>query len=243
MNLPGVKVYADATAVAHALAETFVAAGQEAIARSGSFHVALSGGSTPRTAYELLALEPDRDALSWSDVFVYFGDERCVGPDDEQSNYRMARTAFLDEVPIPKPNVHRMRGEIDPAQAAAEYAGVLRDDLGTPPVFDLVLLGLGPDGHTASLFPGSPPDEDAGSLVRAVYSQSQSMWRITVTSDVINAARRVVFAVEGTPKASILATVLQGPREPEKYPAQIVAPTSGRLEWLIDRAAAAMLHD
>jgi 6-phosphogluconolactonase len=243
MNLPGVKVYPDATAVAHALAETCVAAGQEAIARSGSFHVALSGGSTPRAAYELLALDPDRDALSWSDVFVYFGDERCVGPDDEQSNYRMARTAFLDEVPIPKPNVHRMRGEIDPAQAAAEYAGVLRDDLGAPPAFDLVLLGLGPDGHTASLFPGSPPDRDSDSLVRAVYSESQSMWRITVTPEVINAARRVVFAVEGTPKASILATVLQGPREPEKYPAQIVAPKSGRLEWLIDRAAAALLHD
>ncbi len=103
MNLPGVKVYADAGAVARALADTIVSAGEEAIARNGSFHLALSGGSTPRAAYERLALDPDRDELSWSDVFVYFGDERCVGPDDEQSNYRMARTAFLDEVPIPKP--------------------------------------------------------------------------------------------------------------------------------------------
>jgi 6-phosphogluconolactonase len=243
MTLPGVRVYADGAAVARALADTIVSAGQEAIARSGSFHLALSGGNTPRAAYELLAADPDRDALSWSDVFVYFGDERCVPPDDEQSNYRMARTAFLDEVGIPAANVHRMRGEIDPKQAAAEYADALRDDLGTVPHFDLLLLGLGPDGHTASLFPGSPPDEDSQALVRAVYSTSQSQWRITVTPDVINAARRVVFAVEGTSKATILATVLEGPREPEKYPAQIVAPQSGRLEWLVDRAAAAALHE
>jgi 6-phosphogluconolactonase len=243
MTVPGVRVYEDAAAVAHALAETIVRAGQEAIARNGSFHVALSGGTTPRTAYELLARDPDSDELSWSDVFVYFGDERCVPPDDEESNYRMARTAFLDDVGIPQANVHRMRGEIDPKQAAAEYANVLRDDLSTRPHFDLLLLGLGPDGHTASLFPGSPPDEDSQALVRAVYSKSQSMWRITVTPEVINAARRVVFAVEGTSKAPILATVLQGPRDPEKYPAQIVAPQPGKLEWLVDRAAAAMLRE
>jgi 6-phosphogluconolactonase len=243
MTIPGVRIYDDASAVARALADTIVAAGQEAIARNGSFHLALSGGNTPRTAYELLAQNPDDDALSWSDVFVYFGDERCVPPDDDQSNYRMARIAFLDEVGIPAANVHRMRGEIDPKEAAADYADVLREDLGRLPHFDLLLLGLGPDGHTASLFPGSPPDEDSQSLVRAVYSQSQSQWRITVTPDVINASRRVVFAVEGASKASILATVLQGPREPEKYPAQIVAPQSGRLEWLVDRAAAATLRE
>jgi 6-phosphogluconolactonase len=243
MNLPGVKIYADAAAVSRALADTILAAGEQAIARNGAFRIALSGGNTPRAAYELLALEPDCDALSWSDVFVYFGDERCVGPDDEQSNYRMARKAFLDAVHIPAPNVHRMRGEIEPALAAAEYAEALREDLGTPPQLDLVLLGLGPDGHTASLFPGSPPDEDSQALVRAVYSQSQSMWRITMTPETINAARRVVFAVEGTSKAAILATVLQGPRDPERYPAQIVAPQSGNLEWLIDTGAAEMLRD
>ncbi len=224
MNVPGVQVFDDAAGVARALADTMLAAGQEAIARNGAFRIALSGGTTPRAAYELLALEPDRDALSWSDVFVYFGDERCVPPDDEQSNYRMARNAFLDRVSIPPSNVHRMRGEIDPTQAAIEYAHSLRDDMGTPPQFDLILLGLGPDGHTASLFPGSPPDEDARALVRAVYSKSQSQWRITITPEVINAARKVVFAAEGTSKAAVLKAVLQGPRDPEKYPAQIVAP-------------------
>ena len=150
MTVPGVRVYDDAAAVAHALADTFITAGQEAIARSGSFHVALSGGTTPRAAYELLESHPDIGELSWSDVFVYFGDERCVPPDDEESNYRMARRAFLDDVGIPHSNVHRMRGEIDPKQAAAEYADTLRDDLGTVPHFDLLLLGLGPDGHTRS---------------------------------------------------------------------------------------------
>lgn len=237
MNVPGVQVFDDAAGVARALADTILAAGQEAIARNGAFRIALSGGTTPRAAYELLALDPDRDALSWSDVFVYFGDERCVPPDDEQSNYRMARNAFLDRVSIPPSNVHRMRGEIDPTQAAIEYARSLRDDMGTPPQFDLILLGLGPDGHTASLFPGSPPDEDAQALVRAVYSKSQSQWRITITPEVINAARKVVFAAEGTAKAAVLKTVLQGPRDPEKYPAQVVAPNSGNLDWLVDKAA------
>jgi 6-phosphogluconolactonase len=176
-------------------------------------------------------------------VFVYFGDERCVPPDDEQSNYRMAKKAFLDAVAIPPANVHRIRGEIDPATAAADYASILRTDLGERPRFDLVLLGLGPDGHTASLFPGSPPTTDDAALVRAVYAPSQAMWRVTVTPEVINAARTVVFAVEGAEKAAILATVLEGPHDPTTYPAQIVAPEPGRLVWLVDRLAAGTLHE
>ena len=237
-----VQIFSDAAAVAGALAETFVDVGQAAMTDRGAFRVALSGGNTPRAAYQLLAQPPRAEMLSWSDVFVYFGDERCVPPGDEQSNYLMARKTFLDAVPIPHANVHRIRGEIDPATAAAEYAEILRTDLGDPPVFDLVLLGLGPDGHTASLFPGTPPQTDENALVRAVYAESQAMWRVTITPTVINAARRVVFAVEGSGKAAILATVLEGERDPTKYPAQIVDPTSGRLTWLIDTLAAGMLH-
>ncbi|MGA8533702.1 MAG: 6-phosphogluconolactonase [Candidatus Tumulicola sp.] len=236
------KVFPDAPAVADALAELFIDTAQTAMADRGAFRVALSGGNTPRAAYELLATESFGGQLSWSDIFVYFGDERCVPPDDEQSNYRMARKAFLDAEPIPPRNVHRIRGEIDPTAAAAEYAQILRTDMGDLPHFDLVLLGLGPDGHTASLFPGSPPDTDDDALVRGVYSESQSMWRVTVTPKVINAARTVAFAVEGVEKTAILATVLQGPRDPTKYPAQIVAPKSGRLVWLVDELAAGMLH-
>ena len=235
------QVYRDADALSRALAELFVATGRMAAAERGGFHVALSGGNTPRAAYELLAREPLRDELSWSDVFVYFGDERCVPPDDEQSNYLMARRAFLDAVGIPHANVHRIHGEADPGHAANEYASILRTDLGNAPQFDLVLLGLGPDGHTASLFPGTPPDSGDDSLVKAIYAQSQMMWRVTITPKVINLARTVAFAVAGAEKADILATVYQGPVDPVKYPAQIVDPASGRLVWLVDELAAGML--
>jgi 6-phosphogluconolactonase len=235
------QVYSDAGAVAEALALRFVEAGCVAIAERGAFNVALSGGNTPRAAYRRLASDPLREQLPWENVFVYFGDERCVPPDDERSNYRMAREAFLDAVPLPEENVYRIRGELDPGIAANEYASLLRTELGQTPRFDLVLLGLGEDGHTASLFPGTPPDVDDNVVVRAVYAQSQAMWRVTLTPQVINAAAGVVFAVEGAAKASILAAVYEGPRDTTKYPAQIVAPASGNLTWLVDETAASAL--
>jgi len=240
-NRGEIQVYRDSAAVAQALADLFVATGRMAMADRGVFTVVLSGGRTPRAAYELLGGDPLRTELSWSDVFIYFGDERCVPPIDEQSNYRMASKAFLDSVGIPPANVNRIRGEIDPGQAANEYASVLRAALGNAPQLDLVLLGLGSDGHTASLFPGTPPESDDGSLVRAVYADSQAMWRVTVTPEIINRARTVVFAVEGVDKAQILAEVYEGPVDTTKYPAQVVAPKSGRLIWLVDELAAGML--
>jgi 6-phosphogluconolactonase len=242
--MPGrgeLQTYRDSQAVARALADLFVDYGRMAMAERGAFYVALSGGNTPRAAYELLAEDSLRDELSWSDVFIYFGDERCVPPDDEQSNYRMAQRAFLDAVGVPHANVHRIRGEADPGEAANEYASILRTDLGNAPQFDLVMLGLGPDGHTASLFPGTPPETDDDALVRAVYAPSQMSWRVTVTPKVINLAGTVAFAVEGPEKAPILAAVYEGPVDPVKYPAQIVHPASGRLIWLVDEFAAGML--
>jgi 6-phosphogluconolactonase len=243
MNTRGeLRIYPDPGVLAEALADLFIETGQTAMADRGVFRVALSGGNTPRRAYELLAREPRNTALSWSDVFIYFGDERCVPPDDEQSNYRMAKKAFLDAVPIPPANVHRIRGEVDPGMAANNYASVLRADLADPPRFDLVLLGLGPDGHTASLFPGTLPDSDGAALVRAVYAQSQMMWRITITPRIINLGRTVAFAVEGAEKADILHKVYEGPIDTTKYPAQAVHPSSGRLLWLVDQFAAGSLH-
>ena len=236
-----IQVYRDPAALAQALADLFVATGRMAMADRGVFTVALSGGNTPRAAYELLGGDPLRTELSWSDVFIYFGDERCVPPTDEQSNYRMASKAFLENVGIPPANVNRIRGEIDPAQAANEYASVLRAALGNAPQLDLVLLGLGPDGHTASLFPGSSPESDDAALVRAVYADSQAMWRVTVTPEVINRARTVVVAVEGVDKAQIFSEVYEGPVDMVKYPAQVVAPASGRLIWMVDELAAGML--
>jgi 6-phosphogluconolactonase len=244
MSRPGkLQIYRDPDALAQGLADLFITTGRIALGDRGAFAVALSGGNTPRAAYELLAQEPRRNELSWSDVFIYFGDERCVPPTDEQSNYRMAQKTFLDAVRIPPANVHRIQGEIDPEKAAAEYASILRTDLGDPPRFDLVLLGLGLDGHTASLFPGTAPDTDDSALVRAVYAQSQAMWRVTITPMVINAAHAVAFAVEGADKAAVLCAIYEGPRDPTKYPAQVVEPSSGRLIWLVDDLAAGMLHE
>ena len=239
---PDIRISSNPETLAAAVADLFVGGAHAAIGERGVFRVALSGGNTPRRAYELLAQEPRSNAIAWNKVEIYFGDERCVPPDDELSNYRMASTAFLDRVPIPRENVNRMRGEADPGIAANNYASLIRSDLADPPRFDLVLLGLGPDGHTASLFPGSPPDINDNTLVRAVFAESQNMWRITMTPKLINLGRTVAFAVEGAEKADVLAKVVNGPKEPTKYPAQIVHPHPGHLIWMLDQAAAGMLQ-
>ena len=213
---------------------------REAIARRENFAVSLAGGTTPTAAYRLLAQPPYKDAIDWSAVQIFFGDERCVPPDDDRSNYKMANEAFLRAVGIPESNVYRMRGEDDPAEAANRYRDVLTATLGARPRFDLVMLGMGPDGHTASLFPGSDPLTDDEQLVRAVYSQSQEQWRITLTPSVLNAGRTVVFATEGPTKTATLALVREGPYDPTKFPSQIVAPTDGELIWLVDRVAAGL---
>lgn len=238
MSAAALRIFPDAAGVTAALAQTFADAARAAVAERGAFEVALSGGTTPKAAYQLLAAEPLRSQIDWSRVFVYFGDERCVPPGDPASNYLMAYDALLGAVPIPGENIFRMRGEADPAIAANEYATLIRTRLGVHPHFDLLLLGLGEDAHTASLFPGSLLDAGDESLVRAVYAASQAMWRITLTPAAINAARRVVFAVEGAAKAAALQAVLEGPRDAARWPAQIVAPSPGELTWLVDEAAA-----
>jgi 6-phosphogluconolactonase len=224
--------------VAAALADTFLATARDAIAERGSFAVSLAGGTTPKAAYALLAQGPRANAIDWNAVNIYFGDERCVPPDHEQSNYKMANGAFIRALAIPDAHVHRMHGEDDPANAARAYRDDVIASLGAQPRFDLVMLGMGPDGHTASLFPGSDPLTDNDALVRAVYSQSQSQWRITLTPALLNAARAVVFAVEGSGKTATLAKVREGPYDPITYPSQIIAPTDGTLTWLADKAAA-----
>jgi 6-phosphogluconolactonase len=242
-NRGELHVYRDPSTLARALADYFVATAGLSMAERGAFRVALSGGNTPRATYQLLGQDPLRSEISWSDVFIFFSDERCVPPADEQSNYRMAQRAFLDAVPIPPANVHRIRGEVDPGHAANEYASLLRLDLGDAPHLDLVLLGLGEDGHTASLFPGTPPETEDEALVRAVYSESLISWRVTMTPKLINLARSVAFAVQGPEKADILARVYEGPVDPIKYPAQRVHPITGRLSWFVDELAAGMLRE
>jgi 6-phosphogluconolactonase len=237
-------------ALADAAGGRFVAAAGDAIHARGRFVVALSGGSTPRGAYERLASEPLVSRVMWSRVQFVWGDERCVPPDQAESNYRMARDTLLDRVAVPAANVHRIHGEDDPAAAAASYEATMRALLKTPAGppravpgarADLVLLGLGDDGHTASLFPGSAAAREQTRWVMAEHAAAASMWRVTLTPAVINAAAEVLFLVSGIAKAGIVRRVLEGPRRLLELPAQAIAPSNGSVRWYLDAAAAAEL--
>jgi len=217
------------------------------IAAAGRFSVALSGGSTPRAFYRLLGEPPFREAVDWPRVHLFWGDERFVPADHPDSNYRLAQEALIGSVPIPAANVNPMPTESsDPHTAAAQYEETLRRFFappeGEPPRFDLVLLGLGADGHTASLFPGSPALDEDGRLVVAVYVPKLDAWRLTLTPPVLRSARHTVFLVSGSDKASVLREVLEGPYEPRRLPAQLVRPEAGELTWLLDEAAASLLR-
>lgn len=197
--------------------------------------VALAGGSTPRSLYARLAAPPFASSVDWSKIHVMWGDERCVPPDDAASNYRMARDVLLDHVPVPAANVHRIHGEDDPVKAAAAYEREMRR-------IDLVLLGLGEDGHTASLFRGAVPAQDDSRWVITARAPVAPVWRVTLTPVAINAAAEVAFLVSGAAKASIVGRVLEGPRRPRELPAQLIVPPSGRVVWFLDAMAAAELR-
>jgi 6-phosphogluconolactonase len=245
-----VDVLPDAAALANAAAERFVESAERSIAASGRFVVALSGGSTPRRTYEQLALDEFASRVRWSQVHVIWGDERCVPPTDANSNYHMARETLLLHVPIPNANIHRIRGEGDPASAAVAYEAELRSLLQTPAGppsvvagrrIDLVLLGLGDNGHTASLFPESAAASGKVRWVMADEVDASPRLRITLTAPVLNAAAELMFLVSGAEKADVLARVLDGPRRPLELPAQLIVPEQGRVRWIVDTAAAASL--
>ncbi len=243
-STPEFSISADADALAQEAARRFVAAASAASAARGRFIVALSGGSTPKALFALLAEAPYRDQIDWSNVHLFWGDERCVLPTDEQSNYRMTRETLLDKVAIPAAQVHRIPAEDpEPDRAARAYATTLRQifTLGDDefPTFDLIHLGLGPEGHTASLFPGSPALKETQALTAAPFVEKLDAHRITLTPPVINAAREVQFLVAGAGKAEIVGQILHAPHDPDELPAQIVAPSPGKLVWLLDEAAAA----
>ena len=232
-------VYQTPADVAKALADFFIDQARNAIEARGRFVVALAGGTTPRTTYALFTQAPYCDAIDWDAVEFYFGDERCVPPDNDQSNYKTAYDAFLGPMRIAPEQVHRMHGEDDPQQAALAYRRDLAQTLGDEPSFDLVMLGMGPDGHTASLFPGENPLTDDEERVRAVYATSHNQWRLTLTPSLLNASLAVVFAVTGADKNAALTAVREGPKDPTKYPAQIICPPNeSTFVWLADGAAA-----
>jgi 6-phosphogluconolactonase len=232
------EVFPDRESLIRAAAEHIVQVAGEAIAANEKFSIALSGGSTPRPLYALLVTEPFSKRIDWFRVHVFWGDERCVPPDDPQSNYRMTKETLLDVVPIPASNIHRIRGEDEPERAASGYVQELRTFFGDRARFDLVLLGMGDDGHTASLFPGTAAVTEHKRWVVAQYVEKLALWRITLTPVALNVARNVIFLVSGAEKADRLKQVLQGLRQPEILPAQAIQPVSGRLLWFVDQAAA-----
>jgi 6-phosphogluconolactonase len=236
-----VTILSDPAALAVGVADHVAGVLRATLAQRDFAHVALAGGSTPRAINALLVSEPRRATVDWERVVFWFGDERCVPPDDPESNYRMNRETLLDPLPAQPAHVHRMRGEDDPAAAAADYETILRFHLGERVRLDLVLLGMGPDGHTASLFPGTIEAIDKSNLCIAHYVPKLGTWRITLTPRTINAARNVAITAGGAEKASALRAVLEGPRQTGVYPAQLVAPHDGDLRWFVDAAAASEL--
>jgi 6-phosphogluconolactonase len=246
-GLSNVRVVANLPALFQAEADDFVSGATNAVKSNGRFTAALSGGSTPKALYGLLATNY-RDTLPWDKMFFFFGDERHVPPDHPDSNYRMASEAMLSKVPVPAANVFRVSAENpDAHQAAAEYEQTLRTffklSAGIFPRFDLVLLGMGPDGHTASLFPGSKGLQERSRLVIANWVEKFQTDRITLTLPVLNNAAAVTFLAGGADKADTLKEVLQGKQPPELFPSKLVHPTNGQLTWLVDQAAASKLSN
>ena len=235
---------ADSSAVAQAAAELFVARARLAQAEGHDFRVALSGGSTPRRFHALLAASPLREQVDWSRVQFFWGDERCVPPDHPDSNYRMACETLLDAVPVSPAQIHRMRGEEDPAQAARSYEAEVRSVFGGTagdiPRFDLIYTGMGPDGHTLSLFPHTAALSVSDRLVTENVVPQLNTTRITFTTTLANNAALVAFVIAGADKADALAEVLEGAYNPQQYPSQLIAP-AGELRFIVDEAAAARL--
>lgn len=238
-----IVVVPDAEALAREAAQRFVDLAREAAGSRGRFTVALSGGSTPGRLFRLLAEEPYRVQIPWEEVYLFWADERCVPPEDAGSNYGLVEEALITHVPIPAENVHRVRGELEPGMAARAYDNRLQDFFcGPRPRFDLVLLGLGKDGHTASLFPGSPLLEERERLAAPAMATTpdRPAERVTLTLPAINTARQVLFLVAGEAKAEVVQAVIEGPAG--RYPAQQIQPTAGQLTWLLDAEAASRLR-
>jgi len=233
-----ILIFPDLTGLARQAAARFAGLAAQAATARGCFTVALSGGATPTGLYHLLAQAPYRDRLPWSRIHLFWGDERCVPLDHPESNYRQAQETFISRVPIPAANVHRILGELSPDAAAHAYSAELRAFFGDPwPTFDLILLGMGDDGHIAALFPGSPAIHETEKPVVATTGQYQDRpaQRVTLTLPAINAARDIFFLVAGAAKAPAVHAVLHGP--PAGFPAQQVHP-AGCLTWFLDEAAA-----
>ncbi|MGV3589128.1 MAG: 6-phosphogluconolactonase [Adhaeribacter sp.] len=234
-----IQIFKDTQELSKAAAELFVQAAKAAVQEKGRFTVALTGGSSPIQMHQLLAQSPYREQVPWEQTFVFWGDERWVPLTDEQSNAKMAFETLLNHVPIPKNQIFPMWGHQEPEIFAQQYETTLRQHLGAEnPGFDLILLGMGDDGHTASLFPGTAVLHEQEKWVVAYYLEPKQIYRITLTAPLINQAKKVVFITYGEKKADALYEVLEGRRNPEQYPSQLIQPQNGAPIWLVDEAAA-----
>jgi 6-phosphogluconolactonase len=246
-NTTEVFYYADPTleAVSRRAAQYFVDAIRAAVSARGKARIAISGGSTPKATFELLATDAYRQQIPWDKLELYWVDERCVAPDQPDSNYRMTKQALLDHVPLAQDHVFRIQGELDPEEAAAKYEFDIRRSFrlegAEMPIFDLVALGMGPDGHTASLFPHTEGLHELMRIAIANHVIQKETWRVTLTSPVINRARDVFFLIAGADKVEALKEVFLGAYDPETYPSQLIRPASRRITLLLDSAAAAAL--
>ncbi len=240
--MTNIHVLPDVKSLAEAAADQIITIADAAIKATDSFSLVLSGGVTPRPMYQLLATDAYKSRIDWEKVIIFWGDERCVPPDDDESCYKMARQTLLDHVPVLPNNIHRMRGEIRPDEAAAEYEALLRGIFKSDrPRFDLILLGIGDDGHTASLFPRTNALHEEQRWVTENYVPAKQAWRITFTRPGINGAANIMFVVSGKNKAERLKQITSGEYQPYDLPAQLVKPTHGNLSWFIDAEAAAQL--
>jgi 6-phosphogluconolactonase len=241
------RVYPTPVAVAEAAAQLFTSAAVDAVAARGQARIAISGGSTPKVMFGLLA-DPEHPYVKqvpWDKLDLYWVDERCVPPDHADSNYRMTKEALLSKVPLAPERIHRMEGELEPEVAAARYESEIRNSFklegAETPTFDLVLLGMGDDGHTASLFPHTEALNEMSHIVVPNHVLQKDTWRVTLTWPVINQGREVAFLIEGAAKTQVLHDVFLGPYQPETFPSQLIRPASGKLTLLLDPVAASKL--
>jgi 6-phosphogluconolactonase len=238
-----ILVCSNAETLSSSAADLFIESAKTAVESQNRFVVALSGGSSPGGLYRTLTQAPWREKVPWDKTHIFWGDERCVPDDDPRSNARMAFDLLLNHVPAPRNQVHPISCDRSPSEAAKEYEFLIKDFF-VPhlPSFDLILLGLGENGHTASLFPGNPILDEKERLTKELYLPDQKMYRVSLTAPVINLAKRVVFLVFGRKKAHVLKEVLEGPYEPHRLPAQLVQPEEGELVWLVDVSATEELN-
>ncbi len=240
-----VAIYSDVDTLSQEAARYVVRVASESITTHGRFTLALAGGSTPKKLYGLLASEPYRDQIDWALTEIFWSDERCVSPDNEESNYHLAQEALLSKVPISAAQIHRMPADAeDREQASLTYIQEIQRVFGTNgiPSFDLIQLGMGPEGHTASLFPHQASLHEQSRLIMPVTVPKPPPPRLTFTPPLLNAAAHILFLVAGQDKADALQAVLEGEHNPDEYPAQIIRPTQGEVTWMLDPAAASKLH-